>query len=115
MKPQRVIGASAALVALALLPGAPRAQYRAIPNYTGIGAGAQFRGDINNHLSGVTPIAPRLVNLPFSQLPVEQDGQLYWCQDCQQVTPCAGSGTGAVAIGAHGQWACAAGSASGNP
>ena len=91
------------------------AQFKPIPNYTGIGAGAQFRNDINSHLSGTTAIAPRLVNLPANQLPVEHDGQLYWCQDCQQVTPCVGGGTGAIAIGAHGQWACAAGSSSGSP
>jgi hypothetical protein len=92
-----------------------RAQYQAIPNYTGIGAGASFRNDINNHLSGVTPIAPRLVGLPFAQLPAEQDGQLYWCQDCTQTTPCSAGGTGAMALGAHGQWACEAGSGSGSP
>src|ERR1700733_1532191 len=36
------------------------AQYVPIPNYTGIGAGQQFRNDVNNHLSGVTAVAPRL-------------------------------------------------------
>src|SRR5579883_1411651 len=83
------------------------AQYQAIPDYSGVGAGAEFRADINNHLSGVTPIAPRLVSLPYAQLPAEQDGQLYWCPDCQETTPCTGGGTGAMAIGANGQWTCA--------
>jgi hypothetical protein len=91
------------------------AQFQAIPDYSGVGAGAQFRVDVNNHLSGVTPIAPRLVSAPSAQLPSEQDGQMYWCPDCQQITPCAGGGSGAVAIGVHGQWACEAGSGSGSP
>jgi hypothetical protein len=56
--------------------------------YTGIGAGQKFRNDVNNHLSGVTPIAPRIVSLPFAQLPSEQDGQEYWCLDCMRSNPC---------------------------
>jgi hypothetical protein len=88
------------------------AQYVPIPNYTGIGAGQQFRNDVNNHLSGVTAIAPRLVPFTFAQLPNEQDGQLYWCKDCQQTTPCQGGGAGALAIGAQGQWSCTTGGAS---
>src|SRR6202035_3461214 len=49
---------------LALAPAAALAQsavpnYQVIPNYSGIGSGQQFRNDLNNHLSGVTPIAPR--------------------------------------------------------
>jgi len=50
-------------------------QFRPIPNYVGIGAGAQFRADINNHLSGAASVAPRIVSLPLAQLPTEQDGQ----------------------------------------
>ena len=92
-----------------------RAQYQPIPNYIGIGAGLQFRTDINNHLSGVTAIAPRLVSLRFAQLPAEQDGQMYWCPDCQQTNPCQSGGTGALALGFRGQWSCSAGSSvSGN-
>lgn len=101
------------LICLALMavPGLPvRAQYQPIPNYIGIGAGLQFRTDINNHLSGVTPIAPRLVSLNFAELPSEQDGQMYWCPDCQQTNPCQGSGTGALALGFRGQWSCSFGS-----
>jgi hypothetical protein len=82
------------------------AQYKAIPDYIGIGAGQQFRNDINNHLSGVTPIAPRLVSLPFAQLPHEQDGQLYWCQDCVKATPCQAGGSGALATGQDSMWVC---------
>jgi hypothetical protein len=90
------------------------AQYIPIPNYTGIGAGQQFRNDLNNHLSGVTAIAPRLVQSTFAQLPNEQDGQLYWCKDCQQTTPCQGGGGGALAIGAQEQWSCTTGGGGGS-
>ncbi len=100
------LGALGLVVSTAVLA---HAQYRAIPNYVGIGAGLQFRNDINNHLSGVTPIAPRIVSLPFVQLPVEQDGQEYWCPDCQQSSPCAGGGLGALAIGTQGGWSCTSG------
>src|SRR5580704_8234262 len=96
-----VLGALA-IVAMAAPPAL--AQYRAIPNYVGIGAGLQFRNDINNHLSGITPIAPRIVTLPFLQLPTEQDGQEYWCSDCQATSPCLGVGHGALALGVQGQW-----------
>ncbi|HTT75602.1 MAG TPA: hypothetical protein VMF50_06425 [Candidatus Binataceae bacterium] len=86
------------------------AQYVPIPNYTGIGAGEQFRNDLNNHLSGVTAIAPRLVPFTFAQLPEEQNGQLYWCEDCEQTNPCAGGGSGSIAIGESGVWDCSLGS-----
>lgn len=82
------------------------AQYKAIPNYVGVNAGLQFRTDINNHLSGATPIAPRLVSLPFLQLPPETDGQLYWCADCRVSTSCQGGGGGAMAVGQGGAWTC---------
>jgi len=88
--------------------GSAVAQYQPIPNYTGIGAGQKFRNDINNHLSGVTPIAPRIVSLPFAQLPSEQDSQEYWCLDCMRSNPCAGGGSGALAIGTRGAWSCTA-------
>jgi hypothetical protein len=87
------------------------AQFRPIPNYIGIGAGLQFRNDINNHLSGAAPIAPRIVSLPFAQLPAEQEGQEYWCSDCQPTNPCLGVGNGALALGAQGQWSCTSGAA----
>ncbi|MGA2411835.1 MAG: hypothetical protein ABSG46_15795, partial [Candidatus Binataceae bacterium] len=85
-----------------------------IPNYVGIGAGEEFRNDINNHLSGVSTIAPRLVPLSYAQLPAETDGQLYWCTDCQQATPCQNGGGGALAIGALGLWACSNGGGGAN-
>ena len=94
-----------------LLSGTPaaHAQFRPIPNYVGIGAGAQFRNDINNHLSGAASVAPRIVSLPLGQLPTEQDGQEYWCSDCKQTNPCVGSGLGALALGSQGQWSCTSG------
>lgn len=85
------------------------AQFRPIPNYVGIGAGAQFRNDINNHLSGAAAVAPRIVSLPVGQLPTEQDGQEYWCSDCKQTNPCLGGGQGALVVGMQGQWNCLAG------
>ena len=94
---------TAAAVAIA------QAQYRPIPNYIGIGAGQEFRNDINNHLSGVTPIAPRLVSIPFAQLPAEQDGQMYWLADGKQTSPCTAGGSGALAVGMQGAWNCSAG------
>jgi parallel beta-helix repeat protein len=98
--------AGAAAILLILWTAGARAQYKPIPNYVGINAGQQFRNDINNHLSGATPIAPRLVTLPFVQLPPETDGQLYWCKDCQAATPCQSGGSGAMALGRGGAWTC---------
>jgi hypothetical protein len=97
-----------------LQTGLVGAQYIPIPNYTGIGAGQQFRNDLNNHLSGVATVAPRLVQLTFAQLPQEQDGQLYWCKDCQRTSPCQNGGTGSLAVGAQGQWSCSTGGSGGN-
>ena len=65
-----------ALVALTMLPGAAAAQYQAIPNFTGIGAGFNFRQAINQRLSGAQSIAPQIVGLPFASLPGERDGLL---------------------------------------
>ncbi len=110
---RRLLIAFGGALLAAWTPRLALAQYSPIPNYAGVGAGKQFRTDINNHLSGVTPIAPRLVPYPFAQLPPEQDGQLYWCLDCQQTIPCTGGGAGAFALGAQGQWECAAPSLSG--
>jgi hypothetical protein len=98
-----------AMMIVAMTATVALAQYRAIPNYVGIGAGLQFRNDVNNHLSGVTPISPRIVSLPFLQLPAEQDGQEYSCLDCQQTSPCQGGGLGALAIGSQGHWTCTSG------
>src|ERR1700741_401861 len=109
--------ACAGVGAIALAVSA-NAQYQPIPNYTGVGAGQQFRDDINNHLSGITPITPKLVPLNFALLATtpEQDGQLYWCRDCLAAPVCVGGGGGSVALGSGGQWTCnSGGSASGPP
>ncbi len=108
-----LLTAMAAAIA-AVSAGDLHAQYTPIPNYIGVGAGLEFRNDINNHLSGVTPIAPRLVSLPMAQLPTEQDGQLYWCSDCSETVPCSSGGSGAVAMGLGGQWSCSAGASIGS-
>jgi hypothetical protein len=99
------------------LTGIARAQYQPIPNYTGVGAGQQFRDDINNHLSGVTPVTPRMVPLNYAALATtpEQDGQLYWCLDCIAAPVCVGGGSGAMALGSGGQWTCGGGSSAGGP
>ncbi|MGH7837224.1 MAG: hypothetical protein ACREQC_05275, partial [Candidatus Binataceae bacterium] len=106
----------AGLAAVALPRGA-NSQYQPIPNYTGVSAGQQFRDDINNHLSGQTPVSPRMVPLNYALLAAtpEQDGQLYWCLDCIQAPMCSGGGTGAMALGSGGQWTCGAGAAAGGP
>src|ERR1700680_4817133 len=101
-----------ALGALAICAAAAtvaHAQFRPIPNYVGIGAGAQFRNDVNNHLAGAAAVAPRIVGLPFGQLPTEQDGQEYWCADCKQTNPCLAGGQGELALGSQGQWSCTRG------
>ena len=105
----RIVGVLGALGIWLSGAAVARAQFRPIPNYVGIGAGALFRNDINNHLSGGAAVAPRIVSLPLGQLPTEQDGQEYWCSDCKQTNPCAGSGAGALALGSGGQWSCTSG------
>lgn len=97
------------LVILAAMSGAAAAQYQPIPNFTGIGAGFNFRQAINQRFSGATPIAPRIVGLSFANLPAEQDGLLLWCKDCHATSPCSAGGAGAWAMGARGAWTCAAG------
>ncbi len=105
----RIVGILGALGILLSGATAAHAQFRPIPNYVGIGAGAQFRNDINNHLSGAASVAPRMVSLPLGQLPSEQDGQEYWCADCKQTNPCVGGGLGALALGWQGGWSCTSG------
>jgi len=97
------------LLALAAMAGSAAAQYQPIPNFTGIGAGFNFRQAINQHLSGAQSIAPQIVGLPFASLPTEQDGLLLWCKDCQATAPCIAAGAGAWAMGSRGTWTCAAG------
>src|ERR1700675_4918235 len=54
----------------------PPAAYQPIPNFTGVGAGIQFRKAINDRLSGTQPVAPLVIGPTFSNLPAEQDGML---------------------------------------
>jgi hypothetical protein len=98
-----------ALAALVLAAGSAAGQYQPIPNFSGVGAGFNFRQAINQRFSGAQAISPTIVSLPFASLPVEQDGMLLWCRDCQKTTPCSGGGAGAMAVGTRGAWACAGG------
>lgn len=77
-------------------------------------AAYQMRADLNNHLSGVVPISPSIVKLPFASLPAEKDGALYYCTDCVQTNPCASGGSGAWALGTRGAWACTSAGAGGS-
>jgi hypothetical protein len=97
------------LVILAAMAGAAAAQYQSIPNFTGIGAGFNFRQAINQRFSGAQPIAPQFAGLTFASLPAEQDGLLLWCKDCQATAPCSAGGAGAWAKGARGVWSCTIG------
>lgn len=85
----------------------PPGSYLPIPNFTGVGAGLQFREAINARLSGAQPIAPAIVTPTFANLPAEQDGMLLYCRDCKSAAPCVNGGAGAFALGTRGQWACA--------
>src|SRR5208283_2143464 len=85
----------------------PPGAYQPIPNFTGVGAGLQFREAINNRFSGAQPIAPSIASPAFANLPPEQDGMLLFCKDCRSATPCVSGGGGAWALGTRGQWACA--------
>ena len=85
----------------------PPGAYQPIPNFTGVGAGLQFREAINQRFSGTQPIAPSIVTPTFANLPTEQDGMLFYCKDCRSATPCVSGGAGAWALGTRGQWACA--------
>jgi len=85
----------------------PPGSYQPIPNFTGVGAGLQFREAVNNRFSGTQPIAPSIVTPSFANLPPQQDGMLLFCKDCRSATPCVSGGAGAWALGTRGQWACA--------
>lgn len=92
----------------------PPGGYQAIPNFSGPGAGLQFRTAINDRFGGSQAISPKFVGLSFSNLPAEQDGLLVYCADCQETIPCSGGGSGAWAFGQNGQWTCTAPNAPGN-
>jgi len=85
----------------------PPGAYQPIPNFTGVGAGLQFREAINDRLSGTQPILPMVVSPTFVNLPAEQDGLMLYCKDCKRATPCVGGGSGAWARGNRGAWSCA--------
>ena len=74
----------------------PPGAYKPIPNFTGVGAGVQFRQGINDRLSGVQAIAPTIVSLAFANLPTEQDGGLVYCNNCTKTNPCARSSSSAI-------------------
>ena len=85
----------------------PPGAYQPIPNFTGVGAGLQFREAINDRFSGAQPIAPSIASPAFANLPPEQDGMLLFCKDCRSATPCVSGGSGAFAFGQGGLWSCA--------
>jgi hypothetical protein len=85
----------------------PPGAYQPIPNFTGVGAGLQFREAINDRFSGAQSILPMVVGPTFANLPAEQDGFLLYCKDCKRATPCVSGGSGAWARGSRGIWSCA--------
>jgi hypothetical protein len=101
---------TAVVVVLLIIASRVHAQYNPIPNFSGNLAGQQFRGAINNKLSGTDTISPQLVHLTFAQLPVTVvNGQSFYLDDGAPGAPCAGGGTGAVATGVNGVWSCGQG------
>lgn len=84
----------------------PPGAYQPIPNFSGVGAGLQFRNAINGRFSGAQSIAPSIVSISFANLPAEQDGLQIFCKDCKHTTPCAAGGTGGWALGSRGIWTC---------
>ena len=95
------------LFLLCALPA--HAQYTPIPNATGTLAGQVVRNAINNKLSGAdtSGISPVWVAIHFANLPASvQNGQVFYLIDGAPGTPCAGGGTGAIAQGINGIWAC---------
>jgi len=85
----------------------PPGAYKPIPNFTGVGAGLQFRAAINDRFSGAQSILPMVVGPTFANLPAEQDGMMLYCRDCKRATPCVSGGSGAWARGNRGIWSCA--------
>jgi hypothetical protein len=110
---QRSMMTIAALILIAASADAPAQNlpppgaYQPIPNFTGVGAGLQFREAINQRFSAAEPIAPSIVTPTFANLPPEQDGTVLYCKDCRTAVPCVSGGAGAWALGTRGQWACA--------
>lgn len=48
----------------------------------------------------------------FASLGTPSNGQITYCSDCTVATPCAGSGTGALAVRLNSAWACGGGGSS---
>ena len=92
----------------------PPGAYQPIPNFSGVGAGLLFRSAINDRFSGAQPIAPAVASLTFANLPTEQDGLLYFCNNCLRTSPCAAGGSGAWARGERGAWQCTVGTLEAN-
>ncbi len=86
----------------------PPGSYQPIPDFTGVGAGLQFREAINDRFSGAQPIAPTLVPVTAAQLVAMPaiDGGLLYCSNCQGNSSCSSGGTGSVAFGMGGDWNC---------
>ncbi len=93
----------------------PPGAYQPIPNFTGAGAGLQFREAINNRFSGAQPIAPRLATIAAAQLAATPaiNGGLLYCIDCQTNTSCSPGGTGTIAMAEAGAWTCGGSGGSG--
>src|SRR5208282_1788910 len=86
----------------------PPGAYQPIPNFTGVGAGLQFREAINDRFSGAQPIAPTLVPVTAAQLAAVPaiNGGLLYCSNCHGNASCSSGGSGAVAFGMGGDWNC---------
>jgi concanavalin A-like lectin/glucanase superfamily protein len=111
---RRYLNAFFGLLISLLIASPGSAQYQPIPNFTGVGAGQQFRQSVNNRLSGASPIAPAIVTIYYSQLPAETNGAIYYLRDGVAGVPCTGGGSGAFAIGINGSWSCTAGATAGS-
>jgi len=86
----------------------PPGAYQPIPNFTGVGAGLQFREAINDRFSGAQPIAPTLVPVTAAQLAAVPaiNGGLLYCSNCHGNASCSSGGNGSVAFGMGGDWNC---------
>lgn len=75
--------------------------------------GAISLGDYGGDATALAPLtnwmaadARRPVTQTFATLGTPANGRLYYCTDCTKTTPCAGSGTGALAKRLNGAWDC---------
>src|SRR5208283_1004818 len=86
----------------------PPGAYQPIPNFTGVGAGLQFREAINDRFSGAQPIATTLVPVTAAQLAAVPaiNGGLLYCSNCHGNSSCSSGGNGSVAFGMGGDWNC---------